>query len=148
MDHLDHPSLETWEARRHWFESLNEATAGQGGYMLSEQACAITADVQAAFCAGAWVAVIVLSMSVIDAHLREVEAPDFRGNTKQLIDLTMDGDSTLQRLRKRRNALVHVDADQPAITVDQQWTNRAELEAEAREAVRLMFKSLYSGPWV
>ena len=54
MQHLEHPSRELWEERRQWFESVDEQCQGQGCYMLSEQACALTADVQSAFCAGAW----------------------------------------------------------------------------------------------
>lgn len=145
MDHLECPSFDVWEARRHWFERLNETAADQGSYLLSEHACALTVEVQAVFCAGAWAAVIVLAMTVIDAQLREIAAPDFRGDTQKLIARTMQ-DPALQVLRRRRNALVHVNPDQPAITVDQQSLSRSELEAEAREAIRLMLAVLYDEP--
>ena len=147
MDHLDHPSKETWEQRRSWFESVEEEARGEGSYLVSEQACALTADVQAAFCAGAWAGVIVLSMAVVDAALCETEVPGFKGNTKKLIDAA-EGNPKLQAMRERRNALVHVNPDAPALTVDQQWADRASLEQEAREAARLMFEAFYIGPWV
>ena len=115
--------------------------------MVSEQACALTADVQAAFCAGAWAAVIIMAMAVIDAALRETEATGFKGNTKRLID-EISTNPGLHKLRKRRNALVHVDTDKPALTVDQQWVDREKLEMEAREAVMLMFETFYIGPCV
>jgi hypothetical protein len=101
--------------------------------------------VQNAFCAGAWVAVIVLALAVVDAQLREIEAPGFDGSTKKLLEeLGMNQD--LQKLRKRRNAIIHIDIENPAITVDQQWLNRDELEKEARIAIKLMFEAFYVSP--
>ena len=100
-----------------------------------------------AFCAGAWVAVLMLAMAVVDAQLRETELPGFAGNTKQLLDAAQ-ANPELQRLRERRNAIIHVNAENAAITVDQQWANRTELEQEARQAVRLMFEAFYIGPWI
>ncbi len=147
MDHLEHPSLELWESRRRWFEGIGEESQGIGSYLLSEQACALTADVQAAFCAGAWVAVIILSMSVVDASLRETELPDFKGNTQQLLSV-LGADAKLQKLRLRRNALTHVNPEAPAITVDEQWIDRDKLELEAREAVTLMFAAFYFNPGI
>lgn len=147
MDHLDHPSKETWEQRRSWFEAVEEEARGERAYLVSEQACALTAEVQAAFCAGAWAGVIVLSMAVVDAALRETEAPGFKGSTKQLL-ATTDAEPKLQAMRNRRNALVHVNPHAPALTVGQQWADRASLEQEAMEAVRLMFNAFYMGPSV
>lgn len=147
MDQLEHPSIELWEKRRRWFESIAEKAQGEGSYLVSEQACALTADVQAAFCVGAWVGVILLSMAVIDAALRETEVPGFSGNTKKLLE-AVNGNLRLQSLRKRRNELVHVDSEKPALTVDQQWIERDKLEAEAREAIQLMFEAFFLSPGV
>jgi hypothetical protein len=145
MDHLEHPSRDTWEQRRAWFENVEEGARGGGSFLVSEQACALTADVQAAFCAGAWAAVIVLAMAVVDAALREVEVPGLSGNTKDLI-AAAGANHNLQTLRLHRNALVHVNPVQPALTVDGQWTDRAELEREACSAVRSMFEAFYLSP--
>ena len=147
MEHLDHPSFDIWEERRLWFESLNDETSGEGSYLVSEQAYALIAEVQSTFCAGAWVAVIILALAVVDAQLRETEASNFKGNTKELLE-TVGADPKLQSLRLRRNSLVHVNPDNPAITVDQQWANRKELEAEARQAVQLMLEAFYLNPGV
>jgi len=147
MDHLDCPSPSIWEERRRWFEGIEEGACGEGSYLVSEQACALTAEVQAVFCAGAWLAVIVLAMAVVDSALRETEVPGYGGGTKGLIDAAC-ANADLHRLRQRRNALVHVDPTNPALTVDDQWMNRDRLEQEAREAVRLMFEAFYIGPWV
>jgi hypothetical protein len=145
MDHLEHALFETWQQRRIWFEHVEEDARGEGAFLVSEQACALAADVQAAFCAGAWAAVIVLAITVVDAALREVEVPGFAGNTKDLIAAAGANDD-LQTLRTRRIGFVHVNPEKPALTVDQQWTNRAELEREARSAVQLMFEAFYLSP--
>ena len=145
MYHLEHPSHHVWEERRAWFEQVEEDARGEGSFLVSEQACALTADVQAAFCAGAWVAVIILAVAVVDAALREVEVPGFSGNTKGLIALA-GANKELQSLRGRRNTLVHLRAEKPGLTVDDQWTDRAELERDARSAVELMFEAVYLSP--
>lgn len=147
MDHLDYPKKELWEERRRWFEAVEELARGEGSYAVSEQACALTAEIQATFCAGAWGAVIILAICVVDAALRETEVPGFEGNTKKLIDAA-NANPELQALRCRRNALVHVDPENPGLTIDQLWTERAALESEAKRAVELMFEAFYFSPWV
>jgi len=145
MDWLEHPSDEVWESRQHWFEEVGESYQGEGSYFVSEQACALIGEVQTAFCAGAWLAVIMLAMAVVDSQLREF-TPGFAGSTKRLL-MDAQVNPKLQQLRKRRNAIIHfVDAESPAITVDQQWTNRKELEQDAKQAVELMFEAFYSDP--
>jgi len=81
-------------------------------------------------------------MAVVDAALRETDVPGFEGNTAQLIEAA-GANQELQSLRRRRNALVHVRPENPAITVDEQWADRNQLEAEARRAVELMFEAFY-----
>lgn len=147
MNWLEQPSPELWESRRQWFDELNESLAGEGSYIVSEQACALIGEVQACFCVGAWVSVIVLAMAVADAQLRETELPGFSGNTRRLLD-EAGANPELQQIRERRNAIIHLDPENPAITVDQQWANREQLEQEARQAVKLMFEAFYIGPSV
>ncbi|MGB8028339.1 MAG: hypothetical protein WCF30_01630 [Terracidiphilus sp.] len=144
MIHLEHPSQELWENRRNWFERKAEPP-DDGGYQLSEQACALVADLQCAFCCGAWIAVIVLAAATIDAHLRGAEG--LTGNFKKVIDQA-GANPDLHRLRERRNALVHLSPASPAITVDQQWSERAGLEQDARFAVELVFRAFYANPSV
>jgi hypothetical protein len=147
MEHLECPPERTWSERRCWFEKVEEDARGEGSYLVSEQACALIAEVQCTFCAGAWVAVIILVMSVIDAQLRETELLDFKGGMKGLLELTGANPDT-EKLRKRRNSLVHVRLNDPAITVDQQWCDRPQLEKDARKAVELMFDVFYMSPGI
>ena len=144
MIHLEHPSKEMWEVRWRWFEQKAEQP-DDGGYLVSEQACALVADLQCIFCAGAWIAVIVLATAIIDAHLRDAEG--CTGNARSAIDQA-GADPQLHQLRKRRNALIHSKIDSPAITVDQQWSERVRLEDDARLAVGLVFRVFYASPSV
>jgi hypothetical protein len=144
MNWLEHPNNEIWESRQRWFEEIGEHYQGEGSYFVSEQACALIGEVQTAFCAGAWLAVIVLAMAVVDSQLREF-APGFEGSTKRLLN-NAQANPKLQQLRERRNTIIHLDPENPAITVDQQWVNREELEQEARQAVELMFEAFYLDP--
>ena len=84
-------------------EELGELYQGEGSYFVSEQACALIGEVQMAFCAGAWLAVIVLAIAVVDSQLREF-TPGFEGSTKRLL-MDAQVNPKLQQLRERRNAI-------------------------------------------
>lgn len=145
MNCLEHPNRDLWESRERWFDQVGNSYEGEGSYFVSDQACALILEAQIAFCAGAWVAVTILAIAVVDAQLREAELPGFMGNTKQLITAA-EANSDLQRLRQRRNSLLHIDPDNPAITADQQLSNRVVLEEDAKQAVKLMFEAFYMSP--
>ena len=104
-------------------------------------------DLQVVFCAGAWVSVIILSMAIIDAQLREVEIPGFQGITKKLIKESGLTDE-LGWLRVRRNKLLHLNPDNPEITVNDQWAKREEMEIEAQRAIKLVVMVLFLSPFV
>lgn len=141
------PSKGVMEKRWDWCNQVwSEAERGAGNF-VSEQASAISEDVQIAFCSGAWVSVIVLSVAVIDAQLREIEVPDFDGNTKQLIE-DAKANPELQDLRKLRNKLVHVDPSDPVVTLNDSEIYRHELESEARKAFKLMAETFFLTPLV
>ncbi len=130
---LELPSRETWEARRLWFESLGDSFINEhASYGLSDQACALVGEVQMAFCAGAWVTVLVMAIAVVESHIAEFGRADLSDNP------------ALQVLRKRRNGIVHCQPKHQSISLDQQWSDRTQLETEAKEAVRLMFEVFYS----
>lgn len=133
MEHLDHPELETWEARRQWFEALERAHGDSGAASaLSEQACALMIDLQATFCAGAWAATVILAATIADAQSHHSpRAPGLRED--------------LAWLRQTRNVLVHETPGSPAFTVEDQWLNRRAWEREARRAVEVAIESLHPG---
>lgn len=131
MEQLDYPDLETWEERRRWFEALEQARS-QGGAAsrLSEQACALMVDLQATFCVGAWAATILLAATIVDSQGR-FSRPD-PGLQQELV-----------WLRLTRNALVHEDPREPAITIEDQWTNRRAWERDAKRAISIALAAFY-----
>lgn len=145
MEHLEYPSKEIWNLRRDWFEDLLFKHEGRGSFLVSEQACALIAEAQSCFCAGAWVSVIILCFTVVETQLKETEIPDFKGSSKQLLEI-LDFDEKFQQLRMRRNRLVHLDIANPAITVDQQWEDREKLQKEAEDAIQIMMEAFFSNP--
>lgn len=75
MDQLEAPDRQLWEARRNWFEAkFNIEKRGGAAYVFGEQATALLIELQAVFCAGAYISAILIGRAIIDAHLREVEA--------------------------------------------------------------------------
>ncbi len=148
MPWLDEPTPESWGSRLAWFESAYESFLNRGGgYAIGDQASALLGDVQIAFCAGAWISVVVMALAVVDAQLRETELPDFNGSTQKLLN-TLGLGQRLEWLRRRRNELVHLHIERPGISLDQQWSRQPELEGDARKAVELMFEAFFSNPFI
>ena len=131
MEQLDRPDDPTWDERRLWFEAREGAHARDGAGALSEQACALMIDLQSVFCAGAWTAVVILAGAI-------AEAQAFHGGYRS------DGlESERAWLRGLRNALVHENREDPAITLEDQWTGRRDWERAARRAVEVALGTLY-----
>ena len=134
------PSPETWAARLSWLEKEDEAAHHPlASYAVEEHACALTMDLYSAFCSGAWISVIVLAHAVADSSLRG-------GDNKAKSVEVFGRDPDLTWLRKRRNELVHAKNDAPIITVDEMWMDQKKLERDARRAVQIMFRAIYSDP--
>lgn len=143
MDHLEASPADIWNERREWFEGQVFEHQGLGNHLLGEQACALMMEVQSCYCTGAWIAVVVLAFTVIEAQLSEMMAPEFEGNSTGLLRHLEFGED-YQQLRLRRNRIIHLRNDQPAITVDQQWGSRQELKADAEAAVKQMLAAFFS----
>lgn len=131
MEHLERPDELTWDERRLWFEELEARHGRAGARGVSEQACALMIDLQAAFCAGAWAAVVILAAAIVDAQAYYAGFPP-------------DGmEAERAWLRGLRNRLVHEDRRDPVITVEDQWLARPDWERQARRAVEIAFRALY-----
>ena len=137
MEQLERPDETLWDERRLWFEERDAARGRAGTQAPSEQACALMIDLQAAFCAGAWSAVIVLAAAIVDA-----QAP---AGADRHADVPGVGRKTLRWLRGLRNRLVHVDPGNPAITIEDHWMKRDIWERLTRRAVEAAFTALYPG---
>ncbi len=138
MEQLDPPDAVLWDERRLWFEAREAARARAGAPAPSEQSCALMIDLQAAFCAGAWSAAIVLAAAIVDA-----QAPATGGRGAEVLGVER---KTLRWLRGLRNRLVHEDPANPVITIEDQWMKRDKWERLARRAVEAALGALYPAP--
>jgi hypothetical protein len=148
MAYSDHVLKEIWEERYRWLRQMDhDSQHPLASYMVSPQGTFISYDVETAFCAGAWVSVIVLTHAAIDATIRDTEVGDYRSNSKVIFD----NDPELEWLRKTRNSLVHVSEDgKSKFLPEGDMHNIADyheaLEKEAQRAIRLLFKVIYANP--
>lgn len=145
MAYADHVDKNLWDERYNWLRETEEKEAGAYGCVfLSSQAVLLAYDVEIAFCAGAWLSVIVLAHAAIDATIRDMESGDYKGNSKKVFG----EDKELQWLRLTRNRLVHVSSPDSPRALPEEAENdvasyQESLESPARRAVKLMFRSLY-----
>ncbi len=138
MEQLERPDETLWDERRLWFEAREAARGRAGAPAPREQACALMIDLQAAFCAGAWSAVIVLAAAIVDG-----QAP---AGADRRADVPGVERKTLRWLRGLRNRLVHEDPGNPAITIEDHWLNRDTWARWARRAVEAALDALYPAP--
>jgi len=102
-------------ARADWFRRALDANAPPGAGELPETWAAALAEMSRAFAAGADAATVVLAYALAEAATRSAA----------------DGDSEFEWLRGRRNRVAHLGDSYPGT---------AELEADARAAVRIALK--------
>lgn len=146
MEHLEYPDNKIWEDRKEWFENqLESAQHPLASYLLSDCATALLMDLQCCYCSGAWITVIILSISIIDAQLRETEACDNKIGTAKLLNQYFRGGDIIW-LRKLRNNYVHLDIDNPALTIDDQYINRKQMECDARRAIQMVIHAFFQSP--
>ncbi len=146
MEHLEHPDNKVWEDRKEWFENeLESAQHPLASYLVSDHATALLVDLQCCFCSGAWIAIIILSISIIDAQLRETEACDNKIGTAELLSKYFSG-SNIDWLRKLRNRYVHLNIESPLLIMDDQYYKRNKMEEDARKAVKMVLHSFFQSP--
>lgn len=148
MDHLEIPKVREWEDRRDWFVAHFDIERRGGGYIIGEHASAMLIDLEATFCAGAYLSVVIISCTIIDAHLRETGSDNqYEGGMKSAFS-ELTSVSGLDWLRQRRNRLIHFKQQLvPTITVEDQWQKRKSHEADAQRAVKLVSNVLFEYPW-
>lgn len=150
---IDIPSKELWNERqafcRRQFDPDVRFEGKWAGFSTSEHATALLMDLETAFCAGAWLSVLIVSLSVVEAHQREVELPPSYPRSFKAVSESFDDQQMTEEtewLRKRRNELVHFGG-QAAVSVDDCWADE-RLEQDARRAAVLVGKVLYDRPLV
>jgi hypothetical protein len=119
----------------------------QGGVVVSEWAVCLVRHADIAFAAGAWTATVLTSWAAIETHLRAELGGEARITSFELVD-RLDAppqlQSDLHRLRKYRNAWVHiVDPMDDEDLLRHPEESDLEQEAMARLSIRLMREVLY-----
>ncbi len=144
-DLFENTTQELWAERQNWVEKkLEEAEIGMS-YFVSDHATALFMDMQRAYCTGAWISVVVMAVSVIDAHLRETEAMDNNIKTAKLLDTYYEGQD-INWLRKLRNSYVHLNLENPSLETNTWFNNQKELEANATKAIQMTINALFQNP--
>lgn len=138
-------SMKIWRQRRAWIDKeLEEAETGV--HDTCDHAVALFFDMAIAYCAGAWISVIVMSVSVIDAHLRECEAwNDNKLGTAKLLKGYYEGDN-IDWLRQLRNSYVHYNTDKPILGMNDHFENQEQMEKDATTAMKMTIKALFQNP--
>ncbi len=148
MDRFECPSVEIWNARETWIQEEIEK-AETGCYMVSDHSTALFMDMRLAYCAGAWLSVIVMSVSVIDAHLRETEADNNEIGTAKLFNEFYFGESEeINWLRQLRNKYVHHNLEKPILGMNAFFNDYEEMEKNATKAMLICIKAFFQTPGV
>lgn len=137
-------SVEVWNKREDWIDQTIEELE-VGSYLVSEHSTALFFDMRRAYCAGAWISVVVMAVSVMDSHFRETESGDNKINTAKLLDEFYGGED-IDWLRKLRNRYVHLDLTTPFLQMDTWFNNYEQLEADAQKAMLITIKSFFLNP--
>ena len=145
MDLFDYPRKEIWQQRRTWLDNELEQAETGFSYLVSDHSTAIFMDMQIAYCSGAWISVIVMSVSVIDSHFRETEAMDTKIGTAKLLTDYYEGED-IDWLRQLRNKYVHHNPDNPIFAMNDWFDNQDQLESNATKAIKMTIKALFQNP--
>jgi hypothetical protein len=149
MAYAEHVEKILWDKRYQWLQATEEREGGEWrSILLSPQGTFLTYDIEIAFCAGAWISVIVMAHAAIDATIRDTETGDYTSNSKQIFEDNND----LEWLRTLRNRLVHLsdpEKKQPHFSekeLEDMAVFHDALEKNAERAVTLVFRTIYANP--
>jgi len=134
----------TAERRKSMHQAFDANKKERSEALLSSHALLLEIDIGHAFCAGAWISTIVLACAAIEAKVRQIDREDYESN----IGALLKWNSELRWLTEMRNEIMH--AAQPG-TKSNIWKANPNdlgachegLEADARRAITVMFKTLY-----
>ncbi|MCD8032037.1 MAG: hypothetical protein LUF85_14765 [Bacteroides sp.] len=141
---MDTVLLTRWKQREAWInKELEEAETGV--HDCCDHVITLFFDMQIAYCAGAWISVIVMSVSVIDAHLRDVEAMNAKIGTAKLLNDYYKGED-INWLRKLRNSYVHFEDNKSVFGMNAHFEKQEELEKNATKAMEMTIKALFQNP--
>jgi hypothetical protein len=128
-----------WNARLEKFRQLEFSSLGGSSFTQHPQSLPLTYELEHIFCAGAWLSVIILAYSLIEMRLAEQGAKNHKERTALLSGHPLK--EKIEWLRLRRNSLVHVEQDGPAVvSFDDQLFERNHLYQDAKQAIAIAFR--------
>jgi hypothetical protein len=122
------PDAKEWTRRAQWFWSAHDVNAGPAPLDLDARAEALLGDLEAAFCVGAWSAVILLAWSLVEG----IERARIAGGAAAPPSPDIDW------LRGQRNLWAHGGVAE---------IDAVALRQAAEGAVRTAFKILFAAAW-
>ena len=140
------PSPLPFEAeRRRWLsETQARAERRHPVQKFSSHSLLLLIDIELAFCAGAWLSVVVLCQACVEATLRQITTEDYKASAATLFA----GNPDLQWLRQIRNEVLHAyepgtPSDLWKLPSDNIVACHSALQAEAQRAVALAYEAVY-----
>ena len=115
--------------------------------MISDHAASLLSELQVLFCVGAWNSIIIISLSVIDSQVRDVDDPDFKGNTKELIERN-NLNPEIDWLRKKRNKIVQINKGNPELNLNDYLDKKQQLENDAKKIIELVCEVFFLNPFI
>ena len=136
-------SSQTHSKRSQWIQkllddSLDKNSADLHDMNLTPHATALLVEAMNSFCAGNWVATIILVQAVLDIELATNESL----NGVYVNELRTGKD--LVWLRNRRNRLLHADSATHSITEADIVDDDKNLAVEAKKSLKMVIKGLTS----
>jgi hypothetical protein len=136
----------TQSKRSQWIQrllddSLDKNSANLNDMNLTPHATALLGEAMNSFCAGNWVATIILVQAVLDVELATNEFLD-----GTYINKLRTGKDFVW-LRNRRNRLVHADISTHSITEADIFDDDRNLEIEAQKSLKLIITCLTRLPF-
>lgn len=132
------PPEHVWNGRKGQFRNFEGGAIGEGKFHddSHDQINPLILEMEHTYCAGAWVATIIMAQTIIEIALSS------HGYTTHLqreqFLKKYDFDDQAKKLRAYRNSLVHRDAkDEAIVTIKQILLDRETLRLESKRAVYL-----------
>ncbi|RZL50345.1 MAG: hypothetical protein EOP00_04885 [Pedobacter sp.] len=136
------PNKDTWRERRKFIDEEIATRNVAECYMVNDHASALFFELQNCYCVGAWLSVVILSVSIIDAHIRYCEGEAEKLETYKLLKKYYQGDD-INWLRKLRNSYVHFDENRSTLEMNILYTKVPKLSNEATRALKIVVSVLF-----
>lgn len=145
FDFYNPPTKELWDSRRSWIDTrIQESDVGLSN-LTSDHSTALFMDMQIAYCAGAWISVIIMSISVIDSQLREAETVEDSVGTAKLLRQSFVGED-IDWLRSVRNQYVHYHPGAPVFNMNDWFDMQSQYANDAKKAMEMTINALFQYP--